>query len=454
MLVASVVGCGRESPYRVVEVQGEDEWWGLSPYGLVISGAEEGASTYLLVEDGDLLGWGMLPVLPADTGTLVVDGSEDRVGLGGRTVFLELQDDGVEAWAWLEQATPEELADLRFISVRRSSAPPPPGSLTPDSTEGKLPPDRVVILEHLAAANPVVSLAGESEDVLRQLLEIFDPVFVLTDSEYGTPLKEALAGEPNLRTLLTSGDEVDSVGFLRQLGALQRLILGEWSPEDNGPLPDSLPSLRSVSILGTSMETLDALGIQPRLEELTVFGCETEDEAPVDIDALARYPRLEKVSLRDCPVSEDLSPLDRLGRLRWLALPPGTTQEQMEHIVRTHPGLRVLETVGAEGITDLSPLAALTELEALFVGRSAPTDPLYHMDHLKYLAVFVEDDELPAFREDVLPRLQAELPETAIARLEGFCLGSGFILLLFPWVIGAWWIIRGRRGRESAISHA
>jgi len=447
-----LTGCDSGTSYQVVEIQSEDDWMSLSTYDfLIFSGVDDDASPYFLLQEGDfLIGVDenlFLPVLPSDTGTLVLDVGDNRCLLNGEVVTLSLRHHSEDDWAWLESATPEELGALRMIEVSAHRAA--------DSTRVMLPPQRVSILEGLAAVNPNLAVTTGYEVVLPQLLQIFDPSMLdLTNLEMEPEFRALLGGEPNLKTVILSGDEINDLDFLARIRRLEKVVLAEWDPGDTGSFPDSLPNLKSLFLLFPEFGSLDVLGTQPGLEELMVWGCEVDDETeePVDISALSRYPKLEMVALRSCFVSEDLSPLDGLEKLERLSLPWLTTQEQMEHIVRTHPNLRVLETIQAEGLTDLTPLTELSKLEALLAGGSAPPDPLFGMDQLKYLAVLVDHDELPSYEEELLPQLQAELPGTAITRLDEleFCLGSGFILLLFPLVGGAWWATRRRERRKLA----
>ena len=438
-----LAGCeSRHSP-RVVQVQGADEWMSISPtWGLTFSPTAEGEPTHMLLRDGDLLFVGedgtSVPILQSDIGSLQLDYDGTKVTLAGTVVTLET--DSAQGWDWLSNATPAEMASLRMIS-----------------TQGELTPEQISLLEETALQNPELNLTIEHEETLPQLLRLFDPVtLVLGDATIDEEREALLAQEENLKTLWISGDEVSDLSFLRQIPNLETLFLAGWDPDEIGPLPDSLPSLNSIIVFFPEMEDLNSLGDQPRLEELTLFGCElAEDSATLDLSALARHPKLETLCLRFCPAA-DLSALELLPHLSWLALPMSTTQEQLEQVVRTHPDLSVLELIEPEGISDLTPLTELKDLKALLVGSTAPPDPLYSMDNLEYLAVVVENDEAPSFGEDVLPRLQAELPGVVVTRVDPleFCLGSGFILLLIPMVGVAWWMIRRkRRSRRPVPQH-
>ena len=174
------------------------------------------------------------------------------------------------------------------------------------------------------------------------------------------------------------------------------------------------------------------------------FGCGgDEGSGSLDISGIADFPKLELVAFRACEV-EDLYFLAELDRLQWLALPSDLTQSQFAAVVSDLPDLVFLEALESEEITDLSPLAGLPRLKGLMVEDDAPLDPLFELDQLEYLAVMAGGSD-STFVSEVLEPLQAELPTTVIGRVEPFCLGSGYILLLIPMVGLAALVVRRRR---------
>ncbi len=418
---------------RVGGNEGEDDGvLSLDLWGVIFGPAEEGGVTQLPLRPGDELGvdfdgdgsW--IPILPSDGDTLVFRTEDHGVYLADTPVVLVL-DDSV-GWDWLGGATPEEKASLRVLAI-----------------EDDLPPEHLSLLEDLATHNRTPALATDGEEpLIRTILGLFDPAALTTfDNPVSAESAALLSHETELRKLTFSGNDVTEVGFLKGIPNLEELFISDFDPEETGPLPDSLPNLRSIFLIDPDFLDLDFLGIQPDLEELAILGCSGSD--PMNIDAISRFPDLSLVAIRDCEV-KDLSRLDQLEDLQWLALPWGTTQEEMEHIVATHPILSVLELFASEDLVDLTPLTDLKELNALILGSSAPPDPLFEMDHLEYLAVVVEESGHASFEENSVLRLQAELPGTIVARAAPFCLGSGFILLLIP-LVGLAWLTVGRRSR-------
>jgi hypothetical protein len=407
-------------------------------YGHVFHGGEEDALAHVPVRDGDLLisdRDGVLLITASDTGTLVIEEHGTHVTLGGAAVLLEA--DTAEGAQWLKTHTPEEMAALRILSVES------------DPNE-----ELYSLLDQLSVQNPGLGLVIDDEDYLPRLLDLFDPaVLILGDLRLGEYQRSLLEREENLRDLSIDPEDRE-LSFLSRIPNLENLTLSEWNPKETGPLPDSLPALKTLLVMGGEMEDLAALGAQPGLRELTLSFCEEgPDSDHLDLSALAEHERLELLSLSYCPTVVDLTALAGLENLKWLGLPGATTQEQLEAIVTAHPGLTVLDLVAAEGITDLTPVAELSKLEGLLLKDVAPADPLYGMEGLEYLAVSLEEGDSASIGEAGFARLQAELPSTIVARVDPLCLGSGLVLLLVPLLAAAWWVIRGRRGRRPASQH-
>jgi len=403
----------------------------LSPlYGLMFGPAEKGQPAYLLVRDGDvimtehLLGF---PYRPSDGPLLRVGGDKVVTTLAGKPVALSLDEEG--GWEWLKEASPEQMASLRM--VKAGTKGPPEGV------------DAKALIEKLAGANAAVALTVTDADALGLLLQHFDPAWLsIGDMSLEKKHWAALMGEKRLRTLAMEGDEEDDLPMLAGLPRLETLFLTKWNVEKAGPLPDGLANLRSLVVFIGSMKDLSCLGKQPRLEELNVVA----EKSLTNVTALAGHPHLKTVCLRQCEGVTDLAVLKQLKGLKWLAVPPATTQQQFAEIVRDHPGLTIFEAFNCEKITDLAPVGDLGRLEVLVAVTAAPPDPLYAMKRLKFLAVAVEEKDGKVKSDDQkrLVRLRKELPETAIVRVAPMCLGSGWILVLVPAVALAWWLAKRR----------
>jgi len=431
-----LLGCEEEDDFRIVELGWEGaeedvEWTSFSLFPHVFVPSEEGGPTRMPLRgemdlwvsvDGDEF-W--LPILDSDRDTLVFSSDDFLIRLGGAPILLDLT--LAEGWAWLEGANAEEKGTLRAIAIQ--------DTLTPLNR---------ALLEDLAHLNPGLYLYSGGGVALLSQLTALDPVSVtVAGADLGEDLLAALAQEPALRRLVVEGGDLSNVDFLARLPSLEHLWLGGSGLHGIGGLPDSLPGLKSLMLMEPRIADLTPLGNQPFLEELTILGCAGDPETgDLDVRGISRFTRLKLVSIRGCELA-DPSPLFDLPDLDWLAVPAGTNQAQFEELMAAQPELAFLEVNESADITDLTPLTRLAELRGLIVAGDAPLDPVFTMDHLQYLAVVVDEDDI-AFGEELLPRLKAELPETVIGRIQPFCLGSGLILLLVP-MVGLGWLALGGR---------
>ena len=431
VLVAATSGRGAPIPPRawvppcVVTVSGDEAWMARSPvFGLTYAGAHEGLPAAMLLRDGDLI-WGKdfppFPYRTSDGLALAVTKNSFGVILRGGPVTVFLGDDA--AWEWLKGATPEEVSALRLVGLG-----------------GEAGSEQLDLVQKIADANPHVGLFVTDGAVLDQALAMFSPQRLWVERVPLTQdLKGRIATQSRLETLLLMDCETSDLGFLARVPMLHTLIIGGWCPEKMGPLPDGLNVLGSLQVHMGEMKDLSALGRLPRLEELVLVNV----QGLTDIGGVADLANLRTLVLQGCGDVTDLEPLRNLKNLRWLALPPATPARQLDDIVRDHPDLEVLVAVGCGNVTDLACVRRLGNLTALLVATPAPAGPLYHMKGLTYLAVGETKDG-----EDwaqTLAALRHALPETTVVRVAPLCLGSGWILLLLPAAVAAWWLARRAR---------
>lgn len=206
----------------------------------------------------------------------------------------------------------------------------------------------------------------------------------------------------NLESLDISENPFTSLKPLRTLSKLRFLQLHWTKAKDLSPLA-GLTSLEQLSLDASEPDNLLPLAQLTKLQRLNLSGFTFLDLAPLakltgltsldlgnrpisNIAPLAGLTSLEELQLYTTKV-RDPSPLYGLTRLTVLnlvntAIPPNISW------VKRFPALKQL---GLEslGITDISPLAQLTELEYLYLARNRITDlsTLSKLTKLKYLSL-------------------------------------------------------------------
>lgn len=186
-------------------------------------------------------------------------------------------------------------------------------------------------------------------------------------------------------------------------------------------MPDKL---RSLTLLESEIPSLSALSRLKNLRNLHLFECKIQDAA-----ALPVFARLRGVGLPLCTDLADASALQGLRSLEWVAFPPATSQQEFATCIEANPRLQVAGIVGCENVRDLSPLGRLPRLRGLVCDLSDEEDlpslpRLEHLEVLMYVGGYEPDDQQ-------LEQLQAAVPNGEVVP-GGYCLGSGWILLVVP----------------------
>lgn len=415
-------------PPRPVAISGGEKWVTLSPSVMTyVPVGQDGGVGGTLLRDGDLLSsfdevaW--IVYRSSDGASLDTSVEDGRLLLSRKTVSLTLKDDTV-GWEWLERASPEDLRSLRFLMMPES-----------------LDENRIPILKKLAAANPDLALGIQSILVYSSVAQFFKPrVLFLGDTTPAAELSRLLANQKQIVTLYLS-EGAETFDFLADLPNLRRLIILDWDPGRTGPLPDGMRSLKSLVIGGLEITGSSALaGVPEDLEELSIVGCNSFS----DPTGLERFPNLRTLILNLSPGIKDLSALRHMKKLSWAGLPPKITQDGFAEFANAHPDLKILELVSCKEITDLSPLEKLTGLTGLVLTESYENlDTVRGMKSLTFLAL-----PMKTFAEspEKISELRAALPKAMVVPSMTMCLGSGWILIIFP-LAALMWLGRTRPWR-------
>ncbi|MDH3287418.1 MAG: hypothetical protein OEP48_06800 [Betaproteobacteria bacterium] len=410
---------------RVVKVTGVKKLCPYPPSWCITP--REGRPAGVLARDGDLFSASKekegVPFLYRETDgeSLVLDIRGDMVFLNGKAVTIQLSDS--TGWEWLRKASVEDLASLRllFINVKTE---------TLDFS----------LLEKVARVRPNVGLfldrvgQSKSTDLVVRLVTLFEPRFLFINLDVLSAQFDAL--EPRLaklETLWIHGE--GSLDFLPRLPRLRTLLLNNWVRAGSGEIPAGSRTLRSLTIMKgeKKVEDLSFLRNVTGLRELVLWRFDDLK----DITALAAFPDLKKLDIFFVKKENisDLSVLERLPKLAWLKFPWNTTQKTFAKVIASHPDLEII-ALGSEHIRDLSPLQSLRHPRAailLFLKEDVDLAPLHELKSLEYLGLNEK-----AFKGQAAKKTEAlekALPDTFVAQVQPFCLGSGWILLLLPAIV-------------------
>jgi hypothetical protein len=423
---------GSWQPPQVVRIESEKELTALMPTWAIWNNvAEKGEPQGLLLRDGDYFAADDLFIryLAADGLNLKVTFTDGAVRIGDQTVALFIgTDKKPDGSAWLAAATDRQLAGVRTLAIGH------------EIDEGA-----IAALKRLAAVNPRVDLSADSGPGFLQVLPLFRPRAVFAPDDLDAAGFKALAGQPQIETLSMAADEPGRLDVLSALPALRRLILDKWDVEKTGPLPPSLRSLKSLLVVNSAMADLKPIGTAAAgLEELSLINM-NDQSRPTDLSGIDAMTRLRTLVLWiNAP---DLSKLAGLTDLRWVGLPPITTQEQFAAFVNAHPQLAILEITGNESLKDLSPLTSLKGLTGLVLdGKHDDVRVVEKLTTLRFVGL---SKDIWSDSPEKVAAVRKALPDALVVRTKPVCLGSGWILLIVPVPFVAWWIRQRRSARAS-----
>lgn len=443
---AGTVSCG------LVKILEKDLWYGWKPprpvviesadlkhavnFSLMawIAGSKDTASTAVLLRDRDPLflelsddNGACLPYNWSDGSPVSVTKDEYGTLLNGKRIVIDLSQDehGVD---WLEKADPWEIAGLRACGLEE-----PDVGIGPSLNEA---------FDKIHRVRPDMAWSIKGNEVLCRVLDLFDPSWLMIQRDTSLAFKdmELISKEPNLKYLSCGPFETGKDVALRFPRGLHTLVLSKWDPEKTGPLPEELKSLKALTVLNSAMRKLSWITSLEHLEELHLVSC----SQLTDLSALSGMHALKALTLTDCKRVSDLSAIDNLKNLQWLGLPPATSQDQFDAMIQSHHGLQVLELIKCENIDNIKALGSLKQLESLVVlDGSVNHTQLKELKKLRFLVLAEASFE---DRADI-EAIEKAHPEVLIVQAEPFCLGSGWILLLWPALLMGWLLACRRSGK-------
>jgi hypothetical protein len=368
-----------------------------------------------------------MPYQSKDGGSLSITKDESGMLLNGKRVGIDLSKNeaGLD---WIIKADPKDVAALRVCAL--------------DGLDGERASTIREVLGVISRIKPDMGWMVKGKQVLRRVLERLDPHWLMISNPLHFDDLERISKEPNLKYLSFSAEKLDKASSLRFPKGLRTLIIHNWDPEKTGPLPEGADSLRSLTIRDASMKNLSAVASLKDLNELHLISCPDL----MDISALSLFPRLKALTLTDCKKLSDLSVIKDLKKLEWLGLPPGAFQDQFDEIMCNHTGLRVLELIECKNIQDITRINSLQKLESLVLlnGR-VDLAPLTGLKNLRLIALSKESYQEKSGVEAV----QRAHAGVMIVHAEPFCLGSGWILMVWPALLAGWITARRRYKKMS-----
>jgi hypothetical protein len=261
-----------------------------------------------------------------------------------------------------------------------------------------------------------VESSEDSLPLARQVIALFKPFWLLLDE--GAAIDEQLLPALNRLELLhlTSAEDFSLISRLPRLNAL--IIAGENVDDINAA------RLRSLTLIRSNIENPTALGRLKKLRNLHLVRCNIKDA-----DSFPVLPKLREAGFAGCGDLADASVFLNQSSLEWITFAPNTSQEEFNRCLQANPHLQVVGIAGCEQIRDLSPLKRMLKLKGLLLSPSKENPPAVpELPNLEVLLIGGQEAD-----EQQIQQLQAAFPDAHVVH-GGYCLGSGWILLVVPLV--------------------
>ncbi len=290
--------------------------------------------------------------------------------------------------------------------------------------------DDLAAIKMIAEANPDIGLSLENIDSLElvyKIIEMFHPTcLIIMDIELDSRINELSTNLENLDLVLLGEENLQAGDFLYELPGLKSLIIDGWDPDESGHIQfEKMQNLESLTIAESGIRSMDVLGELDQLSSLYLILC----ESLTDISHIKTFSELQCLSLMGCDTLTELSVLKEIPSLQYLSFPTEVSQPDFDGILEHHQSLQGIELLECDSLTDLSSLTRLQELKALSISiQEIDYSTLQQLTGIELIVI----DEIEFGKEEDIAALKEALPDAHIVPGGGFCMGSGWILVLLP----------------------
>jgi hypothetical protein len=410
-----LTSCTRPVPYSILEFTGADDIANYSKsYLLMLNKSDSINPTVIMGSNGDLFWCDENFFVYNDSSSqsrFLIKSTDSVLYVNDKIYSIDIPEND-DTIPWFKNMNARDFSALQFINVN-----------------SKIPESYLPYLSELAKVKPDAGIcfSGNFKD-MAGLLKIFSPRIIagasLLRDDY-----DQLSKLTNLEYLMITLNDSVITDPLPSLPEMEQLFLAELD-DDIALTGNFLVNNKQIErLIIQKSGSLDFSILKPldNLKELIV----NASDSIINIDFINEHKKLEVLSVTgdNLVYNPDLI---KLPLLRWMTFSSNVTQEEFNSFVDTHANLEVIELIGNDKIGTLQSLSKLSKLYGLTI-RDTITDieSVKNLKNLKYLSLpydFLDNSVNKA-------EMQKSLPGTSIVANEGFCLGSGWLLLIIPLVL-------------------
>jgi hypothetical protein len=415
-LILILTSCSsRPEPYSILEFTGAADINNFSKSHLLMLNKSDSINpTVIMGSKGDLFWCDENIFLCNDSSSrnrFLIKSTDSVLYVNDKIYSIDIPDND-DMIPWFKNMNARDFSALQFINI-----------------DSKLPENYLPYLTELAKIKPDAGLCfpGKIEDITG-LLKVFNPRIIIGPALLRNDY-DRLSKLTNLEILMITLNDSVITDPLPYMPELEQLFLSEL--DDNISLTSNflLNNKQIERLIIQKSGSLDFSILKPldNLKELVV----NVSDSIINFDLINEHKNLEVLSVTgdNLVYNPDLV---KLPLLRWMTFSSNVTQAEFNSFVDTHSDLEVIELIKNDKISSLRSLSKLNKLYGLTITDTI-TDiaSIKNLRTLKYLSLpdnFLDD---PVNKTEI----QKSLPGTRIAANEGFCLGSGWLLLIIPLVL-------------------
>lgn len=428
LMVLEITSCKEKPiPYSILEFSGDCSIMNYSKSPLLMSYESDSSNpTAILAGSGDLITLNeeqMFYYRESAKNKFLFRTSDGSTYLNDKIISIDISDK-VDMIPWFKKMNSTDISSLDFLNINSD-----------------IPENYFPYLSDLAKIRPDIGFVynGDLKDIA-MLFEIFNPRLVvgaeLSQQEYNL-----LPGLTNLELLMVSLSDTVNMIPLPFMPHLKQLFLtcGDKKIFMADNYLTNNKQVERFMMSGSGSFNFSLIRPLINLKELIIKGFDSAK----NFDLIKNHKHLELLSITNEKFKYDRT-LNKLHDIRWMTFSSNVTQDEFTSFIENHPDLEVVEIIRNDTITSLQPLLKLSGLFGLSLTDTI-TDftTIKSLKHLKYLSLpdAVYDDSIKN------GELRNLLPDTRIVANDGFCLGSGWLLLLIPFVL-LFRVLSGHKSRR------
>lgn len=353
----------------------------------------------------------------------------NSVRLNGQLKFLELSDDQ-SSWEQFMQLTAPQMKQLSSIYISDS-----------------LRAERLSLLNQHAGSLKGKGLLleyGNDSKLLGEILSVLRPEWFIAEGSLKLPDPKSCMALSDIELLWIQEMNQTGSELIPYCSSLESLIITDWQPMEHELLSLSKSrNLHTVTLGECEFKDFSNIEFPTSLQRLQLIACKSLS----NINGIQKLNRLRGVSFTGCQNIDGISRVEELSLLKWFGFPENVSQSEMVSILTSFPKLELVEIFNPSGIKPIYLLKDLPELDILII--DLPLEDLTDLALLINLKLLILPSAFFDENPEWIGSIKTSLPNTQVVPGSGLCLGSGWILLLLPFIVISRFLFSNRRSFPS-----